>query len=140
MQHPELIAVSGNGSRYDQIHPGSVMVNFFANYTSPDTSRNITAGQRLSDLYVQRLSQMVSDGSFQWDGWFGVDGWNGLTNQEMYWVWSTNQPFGRWIGTASLSQWYYGDGQSISEWSNSTYAIGLPQTGVPTQLSSRLIG
>ena len=125
-QHPELIAIAGNGNRYDQIHGGAVMVNFFANYTSPDAMRDISIGQRLSDLYTQRLSQMISDGSFQWDGWFGVDGWNGFTNQGMYWVWTTNQPFGRWIGTNDLSKWYYGDNQSISEWAISTYAVGLP--------------
>ena len=125
-QHPELIAVAGSGSRYDQIHSGSVMVNFFANYTTPDTARNIAVGQRLSDVYCQRLSQMISDGSFQWDGWFGVDGWTGFTNQGMYWVRSTNQPFGRWIGVSDLSKWYYGDNQSISEWANSIYATGLP--------------
>ena len=102
------------------------MVNFFADYATPDPARSIAAGQRLSDLYYQRLSQMISDGSFQWDGWFGVDGWNGLTNQKMFWVWSTNQPFGRSIGTSSLSQWFYGDNQSITEWANSVYATGLP--------------
>jgi hypothetical protein len=125
-QHPELIAVAGNGDRYDQIHDRSVMVNFFANYTTPDASRKIEAGDKLSDLYISRLKQMVADGSFLWDGWFGVDGWSGFTNQGLYWVWSTNQPFGRWIGTNDLSKWYCGDDQSIQEWSKSTYAKNLP--------------
>ncbi len=125
-EHPELIAVSGNTFRYDQIYNGTVMVNFFANYTTPDSARNITVGQRLSDLYCERLSSMISDESFLWDGWFGIDGWNGFTNQDMNWIWSTTEPFGRGIGTSELSNWYYGDDQSINEWESSTYSSGLP--------------
>ncbi len=137
-QHPELIAVAGNGNRYDQIHPGTVMVNFFANYTTEDPARNITVGARLSDLYYQRLSQMISDGSFQWDGWFGVDGWNGFTIQGMYWLWGTAQPFGRYIGISDLSKWYYGDDQSISEWAASTYASGLPSNWTSYSSSQKI--
>ncbi|MGA2385900.1 MAG: hypothetical protein ABSG33_05160 [Candidatus Bathyarchaeia archaeon] len=138
LQHPELIAVSGSGVRYDQLHPGTVMVNFWADYATPDPARNIPAGACLATLYVQRLSQMISDGSFQWDGWFGIDGWNGLTNQAMYWVWSTNQPFGRLIGTGSLSDWFYGDGQSIASWASSSYAVGLPSNWASYTTSQKI--
>ncbi len=125
-QHPELIAVAGDGQTYNRIHQNTIMVNFFAKYSTPDTALHISPDERLSDLYVQRLSNMISDGSFQWDGWFGVDGWNGFVNQEMSWVWKTNQPFGRWVGTDAQTCWYYGDTASIQEWANSTYASGLP--------------
>lgn len=126
-KHPELIAIAGNGKTYNQIHNDAIMINFFAKYTSPDIERNITIGQRLCDLYSDRLSKMISDQAFQWDGWFGVDGWNGFTQQEMYWLKSTDQPYGRWIGTDSSSNWYFGDEQSIEEWAGSNFAKNLPQ-------------
>lgn len=126
-QHPELIARAGDNRTYNQVQNNKIMVNFFANYTSPDSERNIMTGQRLSDLYSQRLSQMINDEAFLWDGWFGVDGWNGFTNQGMYWVWSTYEPYGRRVGTSDLSKWYYGDDQSITEWSKSDHTIDLPQ-------------
>lgn len=133
VQHPELIAVNGLRQRYDQINPGSIRLNFFATYTTPDVAHNITVGKSLMDVYCQRLSQMISDRSLQWDGWFGADGWNGLTNDGMFWVMSNAASNG--LGTTAPDQWYFGDEQSLNEWGNSSYAnipVGSFQATVGT--------
>jgi hypothetical protein len=127
--HPELIAVNSLGQRYDQVYPGNLRVNFFANYTTADTRFNISVGQRLMDVYNQRLSQMISDGSFLWDGWLGVDGWTGLSNDGMFWVMNNAASYaiyGTNIGTTNPAQWYWGDAQSINEFGNSSYSSLIP--------------
>lgn len=97
-----------------------MLVNFFAKYTTLDEENNISVGARLIDVYCERLRQMISDKSFEWDGWFGVDGWNGFTVQGYYWLWSTNELFGRWIGTSDVAKWYDCSYQAIEEWKNAS--------------------
>ena len=138
-EYPELIFMDGNGKRVgvEKTNVATLIANFFANYTTDDIERNISAGSRLIDLYTNRLKQMILDGAFEWDGFFGVDGWNGLTQsyggQPYYWLWATNQPFNRPIGTNNVEHWFDASYQSFSEWENSSYVpMGFPPVGWET--------
>lgn len=136
-EHPELIFMDGNGRRagVEETELGILIPNFFANFSTPDPQRGILAGSRLIDMYTRRLKQMILDHSFEWDGWFGVDGWNGFTQsfggEPHFWLWSTNETWGRWIGTSSTDYWFDSSYQSINEWWNASsyyHPIGFPPT------------
>lgn len=94
-------------------------LDYFKNCTTPDTQRNVPAGVRFIDVYTSRFKQMITDGSFEWDGWFGTDGWGGLNVENYFW-----------------SGPVYGDGtyvsfsnQEINEWANSNYvSVSFPQS------------
>jgi hypothetical protein len=125
-QHPELAFVLANGKSAATLDAGTndLIPDFFANYTTPDTTNNIPAGSRLIDVYTTRLTQMI-EGGLHWDFWFGTDGWNGFTNEGYYWDSST------------ASSCYSFSRQEENEWGNATPASMRPSNWASLNTTAR---
>ena len=136
--HRELAFTSGNGKKVglegaDGDPSKKLIPNLFGIYSTADIERNISVGERLIDVYTDRLRKMIQDRAFEWDGWFGVDGWIGFPggwSGQLWWLASTDDPWGKWIGTGSNSSWVDASYQAIDEWGNSMYVpAGFPPVG-----------
>lgn len=127
-QHKELSFTDANGvSAADKNI--DIVIDMFANFSSDDTTRNISAGARLLDIYATRLKQQILDG-IRWDGWFGSDGWNGPMIQGYWWGNNWGDPL------PSNDEYYSFSAQEITEWAVST-KISLPPTWSTMTLSSQ---
>jgi len=123
--HPELSFTDANGLRANDIDKTvgyqNLIPNFWANYTSPDTTLGIANNTRLIDVICTKLGSMI-DAGMHFDGFMLTDGWNGFNIQNY------------WFQYDTPSNVYYSFGpQEETEWAqDSISGYGLPAIGQPS--------
>jgi hypothetical protein len=107
----------------------NIVLDWFAEYATPDAANNIPAGSELLNVYTARLTQMIKAG-LGWDFWFGTDGWNGLNLEGYSW------------DSATASSCYGFSVQELNDYGNWSRSI-LPSGWNPdrnVQMATEIIG
>lgn len=133
--HPELAFTDAKGYRANNagnnepnnnfagdktVRRNCLIPNFWANYSTPDSSLGIENNSRLIDVISSKLGQMIASG-LSFDGWAPFDGWNGFNIQGYTFG---NQNWG-YEGMYSFGY------QEESEWATDQTEYGLPAIGEP---------